>query len=300
MTTRPALLHKYVAPERIDVLRSGRIRFTQPDALNDPFELKPFFSAIASNKTIFDSLDISQADFEPVMRKQYASLPASQRAAVPLPVFLAAARHMMSTPEGRKQLNDIKAQFSGAIAETTPQLREQLFDILATKLGILSLSAVPDSTKMWSYYAAQHRGAVLTFDANHSFFDQRKSPADDLRHIRPVVYKSPDPSRFFMDLDGTEVTSVKRPEWSDEQEWRMVVPLESATAKLEVASEDVYLFDWPSDCLRSVTAGAKSSPAFRSDLQTVLSEPRYSHVSFSVAEIDLVSGRVTCSAWGAP
>lgn len=35
------IFYKYVIPERIDVLLNGMIRFTQPTALNDPFELRP-------------------------------------------------------------------------------------------------------------------------------------------------------------------------------------------------------------------------------------------------------------------
>jgi len=35
------MVYKYLHPERIDVLRDTRIRFTQPAALNDPFEMMP-------------------------------------------------------------------------------------------------------------------------------------------------------------------------------------------------------------------------------------------------------------------
>jgi hypothetical protein len=34
-------VYKYAAPERVDVLRNGRVRFTQAAALNDPFETHP-------------------------------------------------------------------------------------------------------------------------------------------------------------------------------------------------------------------------------------------------------------------
>lgn len=34
-------LYKYISPERLDVIRNLRIRFTQPGAQNDPFELRP-------------------------------------------------------------------------------------------------------------------------------------------------------------------------------------------------------------------------------------------------------------------
>lgn len=38
MTKMPRKLYKYLTTDRIDVLRNGTIRFTQPNALNDPFE----------------------------------------------------------------------------------------------------------------------------------------------------------------------------------------------------------------------------------------------------------------------
>ena len=37
------IVYKYLPPSRIDVLEDSRIRFTQPAALNDPFETFPCF-----------------------------------------------------------------------------------------------------------------------------------------------------------------------------------------------------------------------------------------------------------------
>jgi tetratricopeptide (TPR) repeat protein len=37
------ILYKYLAPDRIDVLKNGMIRFTQLSALNDPFDCRPRF-----------------------------------------------------------------------------------------------------------------------------------------------------------------------------------------------------------------------------------------------------------------
>ena len=34
-------LYKYLGPNRTDVLRDGRIRYTQPSLFNDPFESRP-------------------------------------------------------------------------------------------------------------------------------------------------------------------------------------------------------------------------------------------------------------------
>jgi hypothetical protein len=38
------IVYKYLHPYRIEVLENGAIRFTQPGALNDPFETMPCFS----------------------------------------------------------------------------------------------------------------------------------------------------------------------------------------------------------------------------------------------------------------
>src|SRR5215467_14012687 len=40
-SSNPMLLYKFLTPERLDVLEKGLIRFTQPAALNDPFESRP-------------------------------------------------------------------------------------------------------------------------------------------------------------------------------------------------------------------------------------------------------------------
>jgi hypothetical protein len=37
----PAVLHKYCSSKRIDVLEGACIRFTQPQQLNDVFEMTP-------------------------------------------------------------------------------------------------------------------------------------------------------------------------------------------------------------------------------------------------------------------
>lgn len=44
------MLFKYLEPDRIDVLDSNLIRFTQPADFNDPFEFKPVISTLASKE----------------------------------------------------------------------------------------------------------------------------------------------------------------------------------------------------------------------------------------------------------
>lgn len=43
-------LYKYFHPDRIDVLAKGIIRFSPPQAFNDPFDMKPNIQGIASQE----------------------------------------------------------------------------------------------------------------------------------------------------------------------------------------------------------------------------------------------------------
>jgi hypothetical protein len=51
------LLYKYVNFDRIDILKSEHIRFTQPSVFNDPFELFPFFQSIAPEKYVEETIE---------------------------------------------------------------------------------------------------------------------------------------------------------------------------------------------------------------------------------------------------
>lgn len=73
-------LYKYVRPERIDVIDKRELRFTQPGALNDPFELRPRFEALISEAEALASLAATPLDLELVLREAYAMLPEEQRA----------------------------------------------------------------------------------------------------------------------------------------------------------------------------------------------------------------------------
>jgi len=52
------------------------------------------------------------------------------------------------------------------------------------QVGVLSLSARPDSAVMWSHYADSHRGFVIGLDTNHDFFER------DIRtfHVKEFGY----------------------------------------------------------------------------------------------------------------
>lgn len=45
-------LYKYVTAERIDVLQNGLIRFSQPSALNDPWDMRPHVERVFTDNDL--------------------------------------------------------------------------------------------------------------------------------------------------------------------------------------------------------------------------------------------------------
>jgi hypothetical protein len=126
-------LYKYVNIDGLRRILGGTVRFTQPSAFNDPFELLPeIITPIdAEERQIPLSFDIG-----------------SGRQSVPVDA-------LEPIPEG---------------CGCSDAMSRDIVQQLNSQIGILSLSRVRDSLLMWSHYADQYSGAVLEFDSSHEFF----------------------------------------------------------------------------------------------------------------------------------
>jgi len=129
----PRSLYKYVS---LDVLRrilAGSVRFTQPTAFNDPFELLPeiVMPVDEPERRINVKFDLISGRRQP---------PAGELDAVP-----------PGCRSGDATSRDIVAQLNSLI-------------------GFFCLSVNNESLLMWSHYADQYAGAVVEFDASHDFF----------------------------------------------------------------------------------------------------------------------------------
>ncbi len=127
-------LYKYVAMETLKkILECRAIRFTQPGALNDPFEMVPeiFAPEEMDKKELSISFDV-----------------------------LAPRR-----PETVIGVDD-DADPKGFSDETSRNIRK----LLDREIGILCLTRNPSSLTMWAHYANSYSGALLEFDSEHEFF----------------------------------------------------------------------------------------------------------------------------------
>ena len=148
-------VYKYVTPERIDVLRNGRVRFTQAAALNDPFEAHPCFTVLRGS----------------VENRQ---------------------RALLESLEGRVEVHRIVAReimIPQKVRDRVAEFQRKL----ATQYPMLSLTRNRNNLLMWSHYADSHRGFVIGFDDQNLFFHQKTprtmSPLMQVQYCfkRPLV-----------------------------------------------------------------------------------------------------------------
>jgi hypothetical protein len=131
------ILYKYLPPERIDVLRTGRIRYTQASLFDDPFECRPHVTDAATVADKREALDAAVA-----------------RVGTD-PEFADVMERSPKAPEARSTM---------------------LLDWLRVTAGVLSLSEVRDDLLMWAAYADGHKGFLVGFDSEHEVFRGDRTP----------------------------------------------------------------------------------------------------------------------------
>ena len=134
---------------------------------------------------------------------------------------LLAQREMTPEPEFSEELIDFNSEFL-----------EKAFK----KIGIVSFSETNDNLLMWSHYADNHRGIVVTFDTSHDFFKKDGSKSRELGrvHYRKDRMKAL-PQRLkngFHMADSTRIYFEKSDEWIYEKEHRLISDLYAVDATL--------------------------------------------------------------------
>jgi hypothetical protein len=153
------LLYKYVTLEGLrHILRDSTIRFTQPSAFNDPFELLP--EIIVPTGTPEGKIQL-QFDIS------------STR---PIPD----AEEIVESSDG---------------VGSSDAMSREIVQLLNKEIGILCLSRVRDSLLMWSHYGDQYAGAVVGFDSTHEFLanqiDVEYRSTRPRRHVNTYLAGNP-------------------------------------------------------------------------------------------------------------
>ncbi len=190
-------------------MERNEIYFSRPEAMNDPFECKPFVSVPRRPKDIKEHA-------KHLARKHASGLSISETNAL---VRRAASR--IASPEERA-----KTQYS-----------------IANHSGFYCLSSVPDNLLMWAHYADEHRGCCIEFDVDNlnNGWVFRAEPVQYMTD-RPVI-----DIKWYGDRDKyNEIADKtflgKSVDWEHEREYR-IIKYDSAgieTIKAECVSGVIF------------------------------------------------------------
>src|ERR1051325_3426275 len=296
---KPMKLFKYLAPNRIDVLKNQRIRFTQPASLNDPFEMKPYVESLAEDRVIKELLCVLGEDG---LKNGFDSMISSVLDDIrnppekPLISFEEECIYNFSLPlYDRKQYSETFInEFVEDMKRRMPEFREAIFSKF-NEIGVLSLTAVCNDIPMWAHYAQSNKGFVIEFDGAHDFFTKSTDSDYLFDHLYEVTYSEERPGScsLFDERLMDDVLFVKSERWKDEREWRLLQPLESGRRlekEGEVILDDyeqpIYLFSLPPSCITGIIFGSRMSNANKSEMCRILSIADYSHVKRYQAVLD--------------
>ncbi len=210
-------LYKYVKSEDLMRILGGSIRFTQPGAFNDPFELVPELH-------VPEHFGIRHIDIS----------------------------FSVTAPRRESRTSDLDLNFESDHCDDSNSRR--ILASLNHKIGILCMSRTGSSLLMWSHYADSYSGAVLEFDESHEFFTgyfaveyREQRPKMDIKSyvanepipiaelcVKPKEWDYEAEIRVVRDLADCRCVSTDHP-----------------------SRYPIYVMDFPADCIKSVTLGER-------------------------------------------
>jgi len=209
-------LHKYVTIDTLKKILGGSIRFTQPGAFNDPFELVPELH-------------------DPEKENEILSI-----------------RFDLQAPRRTPPVGELPENFRSEFCSDFNS--RKILKELDNSIGILCLSEMYNSLLMWSHYADEYKGAIVTFNKDHDFF---KGPIEmQYRDSRPKK----DISAYICDGNPIPISElcVKPKDWQYESEIRIIRSLSDCRKVSDCGDYPIYVMDIPMECIKSVTLGERT------------------------------------------
>ncbi len=278
-------LYKYVTAERVDILKNGLIRFTQPAAFNDPFETFPCFTAGFTDECIQDFLSnhkLDRLEIEKILKSSFEN----EMAKYPgLKIPFEAIRDVPFIRAAINQANPMIANLfresmSGSGAFFRRYTIKLALESINRQFGVLCLAEKPNNLLMWAHYAGSHSGFVLEFDEKHSYFDRRKKEGEIGRCLKKVRYTKFRPQTVIFDprLEEDEFRNEwankiffsKSEHWSYEEEWRIVEYLRECDHIIRSESNHIYLYPIPLDCISGIIFGCRALDSTKSFIRNLV------------------------------
>lgn len=280
----PGTLYKYMPEPRF--LSNGLFRLSQPSALNDPHEALPqiLFGNYAPEDRArarqLAGIDIPEDELEMMLLDPFPSERFDERSYPGLWPYT----EQRLRPEPFNTLEELDR----AVAARAHALFRQQANLT---MGVISLTT-SKAESMWAYYADEHRGVAVTFDATHAFLRERIKRIDYSDEpisistkggmVRLAGYHV-----SIEDILNARIESIplelflrKKEGWHHEEEWRLVAPLRDAVASgLDTRDIRIHLMTIPSTCITCITFGLRSSDSSISDaLSAIQANDAWGHL----------------------
>ncbi len=246
------MLYKYLSDERIDVIENLEIRFTQPGALNDPFDSLPL---IEENKEKTKLIEYIKNE----SNNLWTNIAEEEKTP---------ANYQLLIDTERKLIKNACRKFS------PHSLGSSLAAYLNKRIGILSLTKNSSNLLMWSHYANSHKGYVLGFNACHEFFFKEAYDGSDTTPNN-VLYTSQRNVIKNENQDFYEKIFCEKPvDWAYEEEVRI---FRSFTNNTKISGYDssrfpIYLIDLPKDSINCIYIGAQADNKFKNKIKQIVTK----------------------------
>jgi len=259
---------KYILFERFRDFRAGRIRFTQPGAFNDPFEM-PAFKAKEAEA-------VRRAGLAALTDQTGKIQQGLSQGRIPDAAFILPIYYFMGMVPSRQE----KIIPSEKAIDKLKEI-DQVF-------GILSLSMTPDNLLLWAHYAGEHWGLAVEIDTTGPEFNRHTTRDKNFELPGRVKYSAVRPKIPETNEILFEHFFVKSPEWAYEQECRIVRKLESSVETKDAQQQfPVHLYELPANAIRKVIFGARVPPDRRIALiEDTAADSAFNHVKFAEAVLD--------------
>lgn len=246
------MLYKYLTADRaINILRKSKIRISQLDALNDPYECEPAVRAdfILNLRLPFDSESNLQELADKISGSRswiflFNNESAYDSFVSAYKVFPELVLRLLAGRRDKEQNIDL---------ETSAY--EELMKAARLNSGVFSASKCWDSLLMWAHYADEHRGVVFGFDENAIFGNDSTKNSG----WKKVGYSK---DRVVVDVADSEAMrrflSEKPAAWKYEREYRLIKFLHDFDKdKKRHNGLDVFLMDIYLGAIKEVYFGSR-------------------------------------------
>jgi len=157
---------------------------------------------------------------------------------------------------------------------------DNIIDSLSKDIGILCLSGTNANLVMWGHYANNHKGIVVEFDKNHSFFSN-STELELLHKLKQVIYADTRPTVSSDEWYSEKIFLTKSKYWKYEDEYRMSILLDKFDN-----SDKKYNIKFPPKIIKSIYIGCKTSIKDIEYIKNLKTQEKWKHIKINQFKVD--------------